>query len=62
MCPFPVAVAGYPNARQRIIFAVNYNAKRLGVKTAIKIREAKQKCPGLICVVANYDKGVFENA
>lgn len=54
--PFPVAVTGDPEARHGIILTANYNAKRMGVKTAEAIWEAKQKCPGLICVGANYEQ------
>ena len=54
--PFPVAVTGDPNARRGIVLAANYNAKRMGVKTAETIREARQKCPGLVCVTANHDQ------
>lgn len=54
--PYPVAVTGDPEARHGIILTANYNAKRKGVKTAEAIWEAKQKCPDLICVGANYDQ------
>lgn len=54
--PHPVAVTGDPEARHGIILTANYNAKRMGVKTAEAIWEAKRKCPGLICVGANYDQ------
>ncbi len=44
----PVAVCGDPNSRHGIILAKNEPAKRLGVKTAETIWQAKQKAPGLI--------------
>ena len=44
----PVAVCGDPNARHGIILAKNEPAKRLGVKTAETIWEAKKKAPNLI--------------
>ena len=44
----PVAVCGDPTERHGIILAKNEAAKRCGVKTAETIREAKQKCPGLV--------------
>ena len=44
----PVAVCGDPTERHGIILAKNEAAKRCGVKTAETIREARQKCPGLI--------------
>ena len=44
----PVAVCGDPDSRHGIILAKNEPAKRLGVKTAETIWQAKQKAPGLI--------------
>ena len=44
----PVAVCGDPTERHGIILAKSEAAKRCGVKTAETIREAKQKCPGLV--------------
>jgi DNA polymerase-4 len=35
--------------------AASYEAKAFGVKTGTPIWEAKQKCPGLICVLARHD-------
>ncbi len=35
--------------------AASYEAKAYGVKTGTPIWEAKQKCPGLICVLARHD-------
>jgi len=35
--------------------AASYEAKAFGVKTGTNIGEAKQKCPGLICVPARHD-------
>lgn len=35
--------------------AASYEAKAYGVKTGTKIYDAKQMCPGLICVMARHD-------
>jgi DNA polymerase IV len=35
--------------------AASYEAKAFGVKTGTPIWEARQKCPGLICVLARHD-------
>lgn len=35
-----------------------YEAKAFGIKTGTRIKDAKQMCPGLICVLANHEKYV----
>lgn len=50
-----VAVSGDPEKRHGIILAKNTKAKACGVKTGETIREARQKCPGLICVPPHFD-------
>jgi DNA polymerase-4 len=52
----PVIVCGDAKARHGIILAKNYLAKALGVKTGDAIWEAKQKCPGLVLVRADFQK------
>lgn len=52
----PVVVCGDVEARHGIVLAKNYPAKTLGVKTGEAIWEAKQKCPGLVLVRANFSK------
>ncbi|MCC5468662.1 DNA polymerase IV [Pelosinus baikalensis] len=52
----PVIVCGDAEARHGIILAKNYIAKALGVKTGDAIWEAKQKCPGLVLVRADFQK------
>lgn len=52
----PVAVAGDPEGRHGIILAKNMAAKRLGVKTAETIWQAKHKCPGLILLPPHHDE------
>ena len=50
----PVAVTGDPENRHGIILAKNDVAKRLGVKTAETIWQARQKAPGLICLPSHH--------
>ncbi len=52
----PVAVAGDPEGRHGIILAKNMPAKRLGVKTAETIWQAKRKCPDLILLPPHHDE------
>ena len=52
----PVAVSGDAESRHGIILAKNEPAKRFGIKTGEAIWQAKQKCPGLIVVKADYAK------
>ncbi len=49
-----VAVCGSVEDRHGIILAKSENAKKLGVKTGMTIREAEELCPQLICVEANH--------
>jgi DNA polymerase-4 len=39
--------------------AASYEAKKFGIKTGTNIREAKLKCPDLICVLADHKKYVL---
>ena len=48
LCDVPVAVCGDPESRHGIVLAKNEAAKRLGVKTAETIWQAKRKAPNLI--------------
>ena len=52
----PMAVTGDPKERHGVILAKNERAKAFGVKTAETIREAKAKCPSLVCVLPHYDE------
>lgn len=52
----PVAVCGDAEARHGIVLAKNYPAKAFGVKTGDVIWEARQKCPGLIVLPADFRK------
>lgn len=51
----PMAVAGDPKNRHGIILAKNELAKKYGIKTAETIREARHKCPELVCVPPHHD-------
>lgn len=46
----PAAVAGDPKKRTGIILAANYEARALGVKTAMVLHEALKLCPGMLLV------------
>lgn len=50
----PVAVVPVETDSTSAI-AASYEAKAFGVKTGTPIWEARQKCPGLICVLARHD-------
>ena len=52
----PVAVAGDPEGRHGIILAKNMAAKRLGIKTAETIWQARRKCPDLILLPPHHDE------
>lgn len=49
-----VAVAGDPQQRHGIILAKNVPAKKCGVKTGEAIWQARQKCPDLVVLPANF--------
>lgn len=49
-----IAVCGDPEKRHGIILAKSYPAKACGIKTGDVIWEAKQKCPELILLPADY--------
>ena len=51
-----IAVCGDPEARHGIVLTASYPAKRMGVKTAMPIWEAKQHYRALIVVPASYGK------
>ncbi len=52
----PVAVAGDPEKRHGIILAKNQAAKEYGVKTAETVRQAEQKCPGIVFLPPHHEK------
>ena len=51
----PVAVCGSTENRHGIVLTASYPAKRRGVKTGAANWQARQVCPGLICVPPHYD-------
>ena len=52
----PIAVAGDEETRHGIVLAKNELAKTFGVRTGQVLWEARQQCPGLVCVPAHYDR------
>ena len=50
-----IAVCGSTENRHGIVLTASYPAKRMGVKTGVANWQAKQACPGLICVPPHYD-------
>ena len=52
----PVAVAGDEEARHGIVLAKNDIAKGFGIYTGQVLWEARQMCPGLVCVPAHYER------
>lgn len=52
----PVAVSGNPDNRHGIILAKNEEAKRMGVRTAETIWQARSKCPELIFLKHHHEK------
>lgn len=56
LCGKPVVVG----AERGMVIALSYEAKARGVKRGMLMHEAKNVCPGLICVSGHYeDYGVF---
>ena len=52
----PVAVVGDPQLRHGIVLAKNYIAKAFGVQTGQPLWMARQACPDIQFVTANYDR------
>lgn len=52
----PVVVCGDAEARHGIVLSKNYPAKAFGIRTGEVLWQAKQKCPGLITVPADFKK------
>ncbi len=51
----PMAVCGSVDDRHGIVLAKSEMAKKAGVKTGMAIWQARQACPGLLCVPPDYD-------
>lgn len=56
----PFAVCGDPEMRHSIVMAKNELAKSMGVITGMSYSQAKQICPDLRCVNADYPKYLLE--
>lgn len=56
----PFAVCGDPEMRHSIVMSKNNLAKKAGVLTGISYYQAKQICPELICIKADYQKYLKE--
>jgi len=52
----PVAVCGDGEKRHGIVLAKNYIAKSCGVRTGEALWEAKQKCPDIVFIKANFNR------
>lgn len=52
----PVAVCGDEEQRHGIVLTKNYIAKKYGVQTGDALWLARQKCPDIVCVPANYQR------
>jgi len=52
----PLCVCGNPRDRHGIVLAKNYIAKNVGVKKGMPLWQARQICPNIICVIANFDE------
>lgn len=52
----PVAICGDESLRHGIVLAKNYIAKSYGIQTGDVIWQAKQKCPYLITITADFEK------
>lgn len=52
----PVAVAGSEKTRHGIILTASYEAKSLGVRTAMTLRDAYRLCPELIVLPPHYEQ------
>ncbi len=54
----PLCVCGDPRDRHSVVLAKNYIAKNMGVKTGMVLWQARQICPNIVCVIANFDEYV----
>lgn len=53
---YPLCVIGDPRDRHGIVLAKNYIAKSMGITTGMVLWQARQICPNIICVIANFDE------
>ena len=50
----PVIVAG--NSKRSVVSTASYEARKFGIRSAMPVYEAKQRCPDLIIVPGNMGK------
>lgn len=55
LCGKAIAVCGSTEDRHGIVLTASYPAKHMGVKTGAANWQARQCCPGLICVPPHYE-------
>lgn len=55
----PVGIAGKGTGERTVMVGASIEAKRLGVKSVMPTWEARQVCPQLIILPANYDRYAF---
>lgn len=55
----PVGIAGKGRGERAVVVGASVEAKRLGVRGPMSTGEAKQICPQLIIIPANYDRYIF---
>jgi len=55
----PIGVAGKPGSERTVITAFSIEAKKFGLNSGMHAHEAKQLCPQLIIVPANYNRYTF---
>lgn len=50
----PVVVIGDPEQRRGIVLSASYEAKRMGIKTGMILRDARQSCPRAFFIKSQY--------
>jgi len=60
LCKIPFAVCGDPEMRHSIVMSKNSLAKRMGVITGLSFKQAKEICPALSYVKADYKRYLAE--
>ncbi|MEZ4871072.1 MAG: DNA polymerase IV [Bdellovibrionales bacterium] len=56
----PVAVGGHPDGRG-VLTTANYEARKYGVRSAMPVKSALNRCPGLILVPVHFSKYRYES-
>ena len=52
----PLAISGEVSKRHGIIVTANYPARKFGVKTTMRVGDARKLCPGLITMRPNFER------